>query len=705
MKSRWGAFSLIGIMMLAGLTGCNIQGLPTQTQPTKPISILFIESPPTSLAVNATANVYAAVENSPANGQVTYTVTCASTGVGACGSFSASNEGGAIVYTAPSAVPSGGTATVTATAAADSTKSISALITIVPPIPITVTFQPLPASLQVNVTVSVSAYVKNDTSANPQVKWTVSCGGAECGSFNPTTMTSDYETAYTAPSAIPPGNTVTVTATSVADPTKSASANITIIAQAPTLANGTYVFQLSGSTGQNANFITGVLVALNGAITGGEQDTVGYTSDEDGDLFPYAFASGQISGGSYGTKPDGNIQIALSNGETLNGVLAPGGKGFVGQLYGSIGSGTLELQSSTAAPAGGYAFSMYGGDQYGEQNSIGGILNVDSPGRISGTGSVLDCTVVGPGVGNSCSTLAASTVSAPDKFGRVQFVLNPGASSVPPVQDLTGYIVDSTHIRLISPPTNNSGNYQGVMGGLALGQGANTGKFSNSSVAGTSYVFGASNEVGYAGNYQIAGVVTPNADGSLAGALNFSYSEEQSPLPVNGTWTIDGTGRATLSNLTNSSVTPGSATNSLYMYLTGDGNALLISSVPATSGAGQAFQQQASAFTAASFSGTYGLNASPANSPVAGSVTSVAMSGSDALAGFAGTGIGAADFAITGSLTPASNGVFTGTLTGLDVASPTKANSFTFYLVDNTRAVAIETDNSQLTLGYFELQQ
>jgi hypothetical protein len=49
--------------------------------------------------------------------------------------------------------------------------------------------------------------------------------------------------------------------------------------------------------------------------------------------------------------------------------------------------------------------------------------------------------------------------------------------------------------------------------------------------------------------------------------------------------------------------------------------------------------------------------------------------------------------------------VFTGTLTGFDAQSRTTANSFTLYLVDDTRAVAIETDNTQLTLGYLELRQ
>jgi hypothetical protein len=718
MTSLKSLLSLIGILTITGLCGCGLQGLPTQTQPTKPISILFLQSPPTALAVNATANIYAVVENSPSNAAVNYTMSCASAAAGACGSFSPSDEGGAIVYTAPAAVPAGGTVTVTATSAVDSSALISGVITITAPLPITVslaTFPSVPASLQVNATAPVGAIVKNDTSANPQIQWTVICGSADCGSFNPTTTEINGETAYTAPSAIPPGNIVTVTATSVTDPTKSASANITIIAQGPTLANGTYVYQLSGPAGgpagQNAYFVTGVLVALNGAITGGEQDSVDYAIDDNGILYPYAFLSGEVGSGSYGTTPDGNLQITLfveGAQETLNGTLASGGKGFVSQLYGSLGSGTLELQTSTAAPTGGYAFSMYGGGQFGGQICLGGILNVDSPGGISGAGSVFDLL----GQANS-GGFAASTVSAPDKFGKVQFVLNPAGATALPLQNVTGYIVDATHIRLISSPTNSFGNYQGVMGGLALGQGANTGKFGNSSITGNTYVFGASTVIQY-GTYDVAGAVTANADGSLTGALNWNdgTGNAATPLAVNGTWTIDPTGRATLTNLTDGSAANLTYTDSLHLYLTGDGNALLISSEVINPFVGQAFQQQSSALTAASFSGTYGLNAaqgdiqpSGGSTNVDGSVAVTANDNTDTLLGFADSGTGTGSFAITGSLSATSNGVFPGTLTGLDVASPTKADSFTFYLVDNTRAVAIETDNSQLTLGYLELQQ
>jgi hypothetical protein len=711
---------LIVIGMISGLAGCGSASLTSLTQSTQPTSVLFIEAPPSSLAVNASATIDAAatyalgVPSGTSNEMVTYSVTCGS--AGACGSFSASDEGGAIVYKAPSAIPSGATVTITATSVADTALSVSATITIVPPIPISVSFpSAMPASLQVNATVTFNATIANDTSTNPQVKWTVTCGASACSSFNPTTTASEAATYYTAPAAIPPGNTVTVTATSVTDPSKSASITITITAAAPTLANGTYVFQLSGPLGSNASFITGVLVAQNGVITGGEQDFAEYSEDSDGALYSTTqFDS--ITSGSYTSTPDGNLQITYNSGYgvyTLNGVLASGSQGFVAQLYGSLGRGTLDLQTSTAAPEGGYAISLFGGDPLGDPAWIGGILTVDSSGGISGTGSSLDFIDEGNnGYLSGEESLAASTVGAPDQFGRVQFQLNPGSSSTIPVLYLAGYIVDSTHIRLVETGDNaGSNSFQGVLGGIAIGQGTSTGKFSSASLAGSSYVFGATGE-DTKGTLQVAGVLTANAGGSVSGTLNWNDlagGVEQSPRSFTGSWTVDPTGRATLSKLTD-----GATFNySLHLYLAGDGNGLLLSSDTADTFAGQAFQQQTGAFTAASFNGSYGISAVQNNyvaasggSTTVGSVTAVAGgNGVDTLAGFADSGNGNADFAITGNLTASSNGVFTGTLTGLDPTSRTTENDFAFYLADNTRAVAIETDNTQLTLGYLELLQ
>jgi hypothetical protein len=707
-----GLLTLAALAAAAGLSGCaGLASLPPLPQP-QPTSVIFSVTPPSSMAVNASVTIDAAAEfsvpDSSENTAVTYSLRCGS--ANACGQLSASDELGAIVYTAPAAIPSGGTVTVTATSMADTSLSASAAITIVPPVPISVSLAgALPASMQVNATISMGAMVANDVSTNPQVTWSATCSGGVCGSFKPTTTDSDAQTVYTAPAAIPPGGDVTVTATSVTDPAKSASGSIVITAAAPALANGTYVFQ-AGESGENeAASVTGVLTAQNGSITGGEQDAI-YGGDSDYSEFQ------QISSGSYTTTPGGNVLITLQMGpdntEILSGTLASNQKGFISGIDGSLANGTLELQTSTVAPSGGYVFSLDAADVYEGEPWITGIVNVDSAGGISGNGSILDVNNEAAWY-SGAQTIAPSTVSPPDAQGRVLFQLNPSASSSLPVLLVAGYIVDGSQIRLIDVgDPNNSYVVVGPMAGVALAQGANTGKFTAASLAGTSYVFGAEGE-GDQGILELAGVLKLNAGGSVSGTLNWndlSNDSPQAPLAATGAWTVDPTGRLTVSNLTDGST----FTYSLHLYLNGSGGGLVLSDDQNDVFAGQTFQQQAAAFGAASFSGNYGLNASvytnsaagvPAYVNAAGVVVATPGSGVDNVAGFVDATADPYDFAVSGSFTPAASGVFTGTLSGFSSSAPTSPNSFTLYMVDDTQAVAIETDNAQLTLARLSLVQ
>ncbi len=94
---------------------------------------------------------------------------------------------------------------------------------------IVVTFSmdfPVPTALGVSTTAGIAAVVNNDPK-NAGVSWTCLPAG-QCGEFSPNPVASNVPTTYQAPPAIPQGNTVTVTATSVTDATKSVSAMITI---------------------------------------------------------------------------------------------------------------------------------------------------------------------------------------------------------------------------------------------------------------------------------------------------------------------------------------------------------------------------------------------------------------------------------------------------------------------------------------------
>jgi hypothetical protein len=523
------AFVLFSLGSITGLAGCMGGASLPASQTPQPLSVLFVSAPPTSLAVQASATLVAAasfpayVPIGSVNNFVTWSLTCGSPG--ACGTLSANADANGVTYTAPSAIPPGSTVTVTATSIATPAKSASATITIVSPIPISVSFfVPPPASLQVNSSTPLLAAIANDVSATPRVQWTVACNSTSCGSFSSTTTADEVGTTYTAPAAISSGNTVTVTATSLTDSTKSVSTTIVITPATPNLANGTYVFQLSAQTGSQASFFTGVFTAANGTITGGEQDSNYFQSDANDDLVPYPLTQ-KITGGSYATTSDGNIQVSLQLGpsqvETLTGALASAGRGFVAAINGSPGNGTLDMRTSTAAPSGGYVLSLYGGDQYGDAAWIAGILNVDSSGGISGNGSILDAVDGYSGYGGT-HTVGVSNVSAPDTYGRVLFQVRPGSGSTLPSIYLAGYIVDATHIRLIETNAFDNTNFQGLMGGTALGQGANTGKFTAASVTGSTYVFAAQGTDGR-GPLQLAGLLTagtiPAAGLSLHGGF------------------------------------------------------------------------------------------------------------------------------------------------------------------------------------------
>lgn len=138
---------------------------------------------------------------------------------------------GAVDYLAPAATPAMNPVTLIATSHADPSKSATASITIAAPQgPVSVTISPAYAfvarSTGTASTLQFTAAVTNSTNTN--VTWSVQsgaagqgCAGAACGSISASGL-------YTAPTAAPSPNAIAVTATSAADPTKSATAIVAI---------------------------------------------------------------------------------------------------------------------------------------------------------------------------------------------------------------------------------------------------------------------------------------------------------------------------------------------------------------------------------------------------------------------------------------------------------------------------------------------
>lgn len=170
-------------------------------------------TPATVSLVAGGSQQFTATVTGSTNSAVSWSLSCTHTGN--CGTISI---GGA--YMAPAALTTQDTVTVSATAVADSTKSATATVnlTIVPVV--TVSLSPATGTLGIGGTQQFTATVAG--AVNTAVTWALACTGSDCGSISATGM-------YAVPGNIAQAGTVTITATSVADSTKSASATVSLV--------------------------------------------------------------------------------------------------------------------------------------------------------------------------------------------------------------------------------------------------------------------------------------------------------------------------------------------------------------------------------------------------------------------------------------------------------------------------------------------
>src|SRR6266480_4591326 len=175
---------------------------------------------PTSATVAAGGTQqFSAVVQNTSNTAVTWQVNGVTGGNATVGAISSSG-----LYTAPGVVPNPATVTVTAVSQADATKSAAAQVTITATTTVSVTISPILATVAAGGTQQFSAVVQN--TSNTAVTWQVN--GVTGG--NATVGTISSSGLYTAPGVVPNPATVTVTAVSQADATKSAAAQVTITA-------------------------------------------------------------------------------------------------------------------------------------------------------------------------------------------------------------------------------------------------------------------------------------------------------------------------------------------------------------------------------------------------------------------------------------------------------------------------------------------
>lgn len=173
----------------------------------------------------------------------------------ACGTISING-----LYVPPSSVPSPATVTVKATSVADPTKSASANVAIVGAVAVLLSITPTSASVP---TAGMQLFAASVTgTSNTAVTWGLSgagCSGSSCGTLS----TSSLSAVYLAPSVAPTPASVNVIATSVVDPTKSASANLIIV---PAVVVGVTPANVSATVRATQQFAASVTGTSNPAV-------------------------------------------------------------------------------------------------------------------------------------------------------------------------------------------------------------------------------------------------------------------------------------------------------------------------------------------------------------------------------------------------------------------------------------------------------
>lgn len=577
---------------------------------------------------------------------------------------------------------------------------------------VSVSFNPAPVNaLSINANAELTAVVDNDPN-DYGVDWLVTCSNpGNCGSLSAQHSQSGQSVTYTPPPALT-GNTasVNITAFASADHAKNVVAAIALSAFANAL-NGTYVFQTTGADVNAFNYELGGVLTFDGKgqIVSGEQTMSSITG----------FLTTPIGqGSSYFIGPDGRGSVTLNttdqNGQAVTEHFSITVVSLTKALMANLDApqstvGTLELQTSTDMPTGAYAFVASGIDATTTPIAFGGVANIDSPGIISGNGSLVDQDYNSAffECGSPLGLTGTVTQSTPASTGKVVIDLITSVNCFG-FAEFTGYIVDSTHIRLIE----TDGSF--ITGGMAISQGSAQGTYTSASLAG-SYVYGVTGTdmaiflpatltgAGFITADGFGNLTNGNADFFLLGAF-VEFREQHA-----GTYAVDtkGIGRYRLAF---NHLTPAPQTTfrpRLIFFLTSPGGPALVLNAGGEDlftpvvGAGIAYPQASPPF---SFSGRFATSFTQQNggeNDGTGEMTAQPTANPPSLTGVvndSANGVGTfVPLADTFAL-PDGNGHFTGTFLGTNAA---------YYLVDSGRGVFVETDlvnpgSGQVAVGYFE---
>jgi hypothetical protein len=245
------AVLFIALLVVGAWTlGCGSAGAPQPPPPPPPTITVTVSPASGSVLLGGQATFTATVTNTT-DTAVSWSVSGVPGGNTALGTITSSG-----VYTAPADLPSPATVQITATSHADSSKSGNGSLAITSDITLNLT--PSPASVELGASQPFQSTITSGGHPDTAIHWSLSGSAciAGCG-------TVDARGKYTAPQTLPSPASLTLTAQSVADPSKQISAAVAITSNfslqlsapssVPAGATATIVATLTPVLGSNPN--------------------------------------------------------------------------------------------------------------------------------------------------------------------------------------------------------------------------------------------------------------------------------------------------------------------------------------------------------------------------------------------------------------------------------------------------------------------
>lgn len=410
--------------------------------------------------------IFQATTNDP-NG-VKWTLSPASGG-GTLSNIQNNGTSSTATYQAPASAPSPNSVTVEAVPASNATAGQSDVFTIQPTIGVSIASKITTATaLTYASSLTLNATVTNDAT-NAGVQWALLSGNPPapcapaCGTL---TSGTTSQVTYTPPAAVPaaPGNAATLTATSIADGTKSDSDSFTI--QYPvsslSLLNGVYSFGISGFDS------TGHPMGMAGSFTAKGDGTISNVSLDVNDNKNVSSGGGPALGGTYTIASDFTGTITLDG--TISGVahnpsfaFALGSDGTLAQIMSFDANGYVMGGYLLKCNAAQFGLSPIGG-------AYGLTLNSSSPNRTStigrffldGSGDITtgfaDSSQAGTGPIATDSTLTGTFSAIDSASGRGTASMNLAGT----VYDYAVYVVSSNRLLFLETDTASGQLQSGV---------------------------------------------------------------------------------------------------------------------------------------------------------------------------------------------------------------------------------------------------